>query len=124
MVILIPKMELILERGWMKGLYTYGDCKTVYSKSDGSSKEPRLWSENFYLGFVLAFLATVYSRIAEFLLKRFGKVYSTKTARGNSRLVEFLLRKFGKEHSIHSKIAKKLKKKNEKICSTVMVGIV
>ena len=117
-------MELILERGWMKGLYTYGDCRTVHSKNDGSLKEPRLWSENLYLGFVLEFLPTVGNNLAEFFLKPFGKVYSTKTGRGNSRLVEFLLRKFGKEYSIHAKIAKKLRKKNEKIYSTVMVGIV
>ena len=93
-------MKLVLEQGWMKGLYTYGDCKAEYSKSDGSSKEPRLWSKNLYPRFVLAFFPTLYSR-----------------------LVEFLLQKFGKKYSIHAKIAKELKKKNEKIYSTVMVGI-
>ena len=94
-------MELILEQEWMKGLYTYGDCKTKYSKSDDSSRDPRLWSENLYFGFVLAFLA-----------------------RGYSGLAEFLLKKHGKEYSVHSKIADALKKKNEKIYSTVMVGVV
>ena len=113
-------MELILEREWMKGLYTYGDCKTEYSKSDDSSRDHRQLSRNPYFGFVLAFLATVYGNV----LKPFGKVYSTETARGNSRLVEFLLRKFGKEYSIHAKIAKERKQRNEEIYSTVMVGIV
>ena len=77
-------MKLILGQGWMKGLYTLGDCKAEYSKSDDSSMGPRL-----------------YSGVAGFLLKSFGK-----------------------EYSIHAKIAKKLRKKNEKIYRTVMVGIV
>ena len=114
-------MELILEQGWMKGLYTCGDCKTEYGKSDDSSRDPRCWYENLYFGFVLEFLATVYSMLVEFLLKPFGKDYS---ARGNSRLVEFLLKKCGKEYSVHAKTAKALKKKNEEIYSTMMVGVV
>ena len=111
-------MELILEQGWMKGLYKCGNCKTKYSKSDESSRDTRPWSENLYFGFVLAFLPTVYSML---LLKPFGKDYSI---RGNSRLVDFLLKKHGKEYSMHAKIAKECKKKNEEIYSTVMVGIV
>ena len=85
----------------MKGLYTYGECKTVYSKSDDSSRAPRLWSETLYFRFVLAFFAGGYNGLAEFLLKTFGK-----------------------EYSIHDKIAKELKKKNEDFYSAVMVGIV
>ena len=94
-------MELILEQGWMKGLYTCGDCKTQYNKSDDSSRDPRLWSETLYFGFVLAFFAGGYNGLAEFLLK-----------------------KHGKEYSMHAKIAKGCKEKNEEIYSTVMVGIV
>ena len=74
-------MKLILEHGWMKGLYTYGDCKTEYSKSGDSS-------------------------------------------RGYSGLSVIPLKIFGKKYSIHAKRAKQLKEKNEKIYSTVMVGIV
>ena len=84
----------------MKRLYTCGDCKTEYSKSDDSSKDPTLWSENLYFGFVLALLA-----------------------KGNSGLTEFLQKTFGKEYSIHAEIAKELKKKNEDLYSSVMVGI-
>ena len=84
----------------MKGLYTCGDCKTDYGKGADSSRDPTLWSENLYFGFVLAFLS-----------------------RGYSGLADFLLEKFGKEYSVHAKIAKVLKKKNEEIYSTVMVGI-
>ena len=83
-MILIPKVKLILGQGWMKGLYTCGDCKAEYSKSDDSSKDPRHYG----------------------------------------RLAGFLLKSFGKEYSIHAKIAKKLRKMNEEIYSTVMVGIV
>ena len=100
-VILIPKVELILEQGWMKGLYTYGECKTEYGKSDDSSRDTRPWSENLFFGFVLAFLA-----------------------RGYSGLAEFLLENFREEYSVHAEIAKELKKKNEKIYSKVMVGMV
>ena len=85
----------------MKGLYTYGDCKTVYSKSDDSSRDPRLWSKNLYFRFVLAFLA-----------------------KSNSGLAEILLKTFGKEYSLHANMAKVLKEKNEEIYSAVMVGIV
>ena len=91
-------MKLILKHGWMKGLYTYGHCKTNYSKSDDSSRDPTLWSENLYFGFVLAFYTG-----------------------GCSGLAEFLLEKFEKGYSVHAKIAKALKKKNEEIYSTVMV---
>ena len=94
-------MKLILEQGWMKGLYTCGDCKTDYSKSDDSSKDPTLWSENLYFGFVLAY-----------------------PSRGYSGLTEFLLKTFGKDYSIHAEIAKELKKKNEDFYSIVMVCIV
>ena len=97
-MIWIPKMELILEQGWMKGLYTYGDCKTEYSKIDDSSRNRRQLPET---QFVLAFLERGYSGLAGFLLKTFEK-----------------------EYSIHVKIAKELKKRNEEIYSAVMVGIV
>ena len=100
-MILTPKMKLILEQGWMKGLYTCGDWKTEYSKSDDSSRNRRQLSETLYFGFVLAFLE-----------------------RGCSGLAGFLLKTFGKEYSIHVKIAKELKKRNEEIYSAVMVGIV
>ena len=100
-LIFIPKMKLILEQGWMKGLYTCGDCKTEYSKRDDSSRESRLWSENLYIRFVLAFFEKGYGGLAGFLLK-----------------------KIGKEYSIRAEIARELKKKNEEIYSTVMVGIV
>ena len=90
-------MKLILEQGWMKGRYEYGDCETQYSKNDDSSRESRLWSKYPYFGFVLAFLARGYSEFAGFFLKTY---------------------------SIHAEIAKELKKRNEEIYSTVMVGIV
>ena len=101
LVILIPKMKLILEQEWMKGLYTCGDCKTEYSKRVDLPKDPRCRSESFYFGFVLAFLA-----------------------KNNSGLAEILLNTFGKEYSLHAKIAKVLKEKNEEIYSAMMVGIV
>ena len=85
----------------MKGLYTCGDCKTEYGKSVDSSRDTRPWSENLYFRFVLAFIG-----------------------RGYSGLAEFLLENFGKEYSIHAKIAKELKKKNENFYSEVMVGMV
>ena len=100
-VILTPKMKLILEQGWMKGLYICGDCKTEYSKSDDSSRNHRQLSETLYFGFVLAFLE-----------------------RGCSGLAGFLLKTFGKEYSIHVKEAKELKKRNEDCYSAVMVGVV
>ena len=90
-------MKLILEKGWMKGLYTSGDCKTKYSKSDDSSREHKLWSEYLYFRFVLVFLARGYSELDGFLLK----IYSIRVER-----------------------AKECKQRNEEIYTTVMVGIV
>ena len=80
----------------MKEVYTCGDCTTKYSKSDDLSRESRPWSDHRYR-FVLEFLARGYSEFAGFFLKTY---------------------------SIHAEIAKERKQRNEKIYSTVMVGIV
>ena len=49
---------------------------------------------------------------------------SSRDPKRYSGLAGFLLKSFGKKYSIHAEIAKKLRKMNEKIYSTVMVGIV
>ena len=74
-MILIPKMKLILEQGWMKGLYTCGDYKTEYNnKSDDSSREPLLLA---FAGFRLKEEYSIHANIAKECKKRNEEIYST-----------------------------------------------